>query len=113
MPVAIEIRESPVVIVVAEAANEVPDTVTFPEKVTLPDIVCPLNASDLSSATDTAFAAICVAVTAFPASSTAETEFTASFAFVTWSSAICIVSIEPDTSSAVSTVLAAKCLAKI
>ena len=46
-------------------------------------------------------------VTELPASSTADTEFTASFAFVTWSSPICIVSIEPVAISLESTEFAA------
>ena len=71
-------------------------------------IACPLVPSDkFSSDIPTWLAAICVLVTEFPASSTAETEFTASFAFVTWSSPICIVSIEPVTNSLESTEFAA------
>ena len=94
LAVAIEIKESPVVIVVAEAANDVPDTVTFPEKTTLPDIVCPLSASDFSSDTDTEFAAkwsavikpsatIPAALIALSATFAAVTESSANLAVVT------------------------------
>jgi hypothetical protein len=88
LAVAIEIKESPVVIVVAEAANEVPDTVTSPEKVTLPDIVCPLSASDLSSDVDTEFAAKWSAVSKPVATiPTALIALSATFAAVTESAA--------------------------
>jgi hypothetical protein len=48
LPDANRIKESPEVIVVAEAANEVPDTFTFPEKLKLPDSVSPLRASHIN-----------------------------------------------------------------
>ena len=64
VPVPNSISGSAIVVVVELTVVVVPLTVKFPDNVTLPENVCPAKASDLSSAADTAFAAIWSAVTA-------------------------------------------------
>ena len=72
-PFASSINLSVITVFVEEAVVVLPVTSKFPENVTLPVNVCPLSASDLSSAADTALAAICTAVTASVAISLAPT----------------------------------------
>ena len=87
-PFASSINLSVITVFVEEAVVVLPVTSKFPENVTLPVNVCPLSASDLSSAADTALAAICTAVTASVAISLAPTAFAA-----IWSAAIILAPI--------------------
>ena len=73
VPVPNSMSGSAIVVVVELTVVVVPLTVKFPDNTTLPENVCPLSASDLSSDDDTAFAAI--------------------WSAVIWASSICLVRI--------------------
>ena len=80
VPVPNSISGSAIVVVVELTVVVVPLTVKFPDNTTLPENVCPAKASDLSSAADTAFAAIWSAVTESVASFTASIALSCIFA---------------------------------